>query len=268
ETLSNPGGIVEDLAVRDGKLFVAMGPWGLAVLEAATLAETSRLRGNGVGGASAIAWCGGRLCVARRGARGLSVVEPGWRRAPEVVAEHLTDHGSQDIAVSGGRIFLAHGSAGVGVYHLASPSALTHLETFQVPAPGSDGKGGGKQGGQKSGRIVSVAALEGRLLAAAQDSGKVYLYDLSAGRSLAAVIALPGVGQLERVRFRGGQLWALSAHPEQASIYDVSAPSSPLLLGQVTSGAAEEFRAQYVGARRYSFGSNLVSVYRMEVMTP
>jgi hypothetical protein len=186
ETFTHVGGNIEDLVAGDGKLFVAMGPWGLKVLEAGTLSETGRLQGSAIGGASAIAFCGSRLCVARRGAYGLSVVEPGWRQDPYVLAEHRTDSGASDLAVSGGRIYLAHGNAGVGVYGLPSPGALTHLETFEPGASGGGSSSNGKKAGAKSGKIVSVAVRGDKVLAAAEETGRVYLYDLTAGRTLAA----------------------------------------------------------------------------------
>lgn len=177
---------------------------------------------------------------------------------------------------------LAHGNAGVGVYQLPSPSALSHLETF-VPGVagigghscGGNGHGnghgqgkGGNQGSGSCGKIVSVAAAGQRLLVAAEESGAVYLYDLRNGRTLAATFQLPGGGKLERVRMRGRQLWVLTDHPEQVTVYDVGDPATPQLLGQFQNGAAEEFRARYAGVRRYSFGSNLVSVYRLEPVSP
>jgi len=71
-----------------------VGPWGIKVPGGETLAEKDRLQGPGMGGATALSWCGGRLCLSRAGARGLTVVEPGWNGSPYVPSEHRTDRGN------------------------------------------------------------------------------------------------------------------------------------------------------------------------------
>lgn len=94
-----------------------------------------------------------------------------------------------------------------------------------------------------------------------------YLYDLTDGRTLASQITLPAHTDIERVRFHGRQLWVQTDHPERVRIYDVRDAQAPQYLGEATAGA-EEFRAQYTGSRRYTFGANLVSRYRLEAVAP
>jgi hypothetical protein len=119
----------------------------------------------------------------------------------------------------------------------------------------------------------SVAAREqagpgGRtaVLVAARQDGRLRLYHLGETIRPAAEIKAPG--QVKRVRFVGGQLWALSGKGDRVDVYSVDDPDAPVHLGSFTEGAEALFRSVWRGPRAFTHEGPWLKVRQAQVAQP
>jgi hypothetical protein len=100
----------------------------------------------------------------------------------------------------------------------------------------------------------------------ARQDGKIQLYRL--GESIQAATSLRAPGPIDRVRFVGGLLWALSRRQDRVDVYLVEDADAPTHLGSFTRDAALAFRRVWRGPQAYSFSGPTLEVRRAEPVLP
>jgi hypothetical protein len=93
----------------------------------------------------------------------------------------------------------------------------------------------------------------------------VLLYELRDGPTRLGEVQVPG--PLERIRFRGGRLWALRIPGHQVTVIDVGDPAAPAVVGSFDD-EPEEFHARYQGVMRYAPDGPRLARYRLVAVSP
>jgi hypothetical protein len=247
EVRSAPRGWSSDLVLHHDRL-VVVGPGGLRLLDAATLARVGRIRGRGLNGATGVTPCGAHLCVSRTGLKGLAVVDVSDPAQPRVKSRIFTAGLGWDVAARGARAYVAHGLGGVGIYDVSDPASPVQV------------------GSICTGGAVRSVSTRGSLLAVAKVGGQVQLYELQGGPTL--VSTLSARGPLIKLRLRGDRLWTLRKPGHKAEIFDIADPAAPSRLGRIQHVAREEFFARYRGPHRLTLDGPRVSRYRLVPVAP
>jgi len=212
------------VATSHGLFHVAGGPNGLQV-------ENS-LQGPTWRGLQSVVRCGRAFCLSRlRRRRGLRrfVLRPDG--ALEPAGAIRTQGLGWDLAARGGRVYVAEGTFGIGIYD-ASSAELAEVDRLDLfpPLP------------------ILAVAVAGNRLYGATPSGLVYVWNLSdldeAPDSLSLV---PGI---VRLRFLGRHLLVLGHGGAYFGVYHVSG-SSPELVWETWDGARRRFTSQDSHLARY-----------------
>ena len=75
-------------------------------------------------------------------------------------------------------------------------------------------------------------------------------------------------GKVSRVRLRHGLLWVLGKHARWVEVYDVTDPSTPILLGSMGSEGAAFFSLESWDSLAFAIESAMLVSYRYEQVTP
>jgi hypothetical protein len=249
EDTIRPKGKIWDLEMIAEKLFVC-GPWGLSVLGwGPGFSRVGLERGFKASGLTAIEPCGGYLCAARLGPRGLRIFDVSDSQDIRIKGDTLTLGLGWDLAVWGNRAFVAHGFLGVGIYDISDPRA---------PAWKAQLFGFG-------GRVTTVAATR-KILAAARKDGLISLYNLS--ETPQKLGEIQAKGRISRVTFRNGRLWVLGHRRRWVEVFETADPGNPAKVGEFSVGAAAHFRSRTNGPWAYTFQKRAVRGYRFQASVP
>ena len=238
---------MQDLAMWE-KSAVIVTPAGIGVLDGSTRQWQAALIGDGVAAGQALSPCGGYLYLARLGARGLTVLDLSDPGNPAVRTRAFTAGLGWDVAASGGRVYIAHGIFGVGIYSISDRGEVSYQDSL-IP-----------------GGLVRSVAADRRLLAAARRDGRIQLYSLEGGVSPAGQVR--AAGQISRIRLVAGKLWVLSMNEARLEIFDLTDLTAPARIGDVTANAAEIFRRRFAGPLAFSYSGHWLRIRRAVRVTP
>jgi hypothetical protein len=224
--------VPRDLIAWDRSHLVSVGPLGVVVRDAGTLAVRGVLVAPEVLGARGAVRCGGYLCVARPGNRGLTLVDLGDLVHPRVEATVATGPQVNDLAVSGNRIYLAQGEQGVTAWELSVTGAA--VQKLRTPTAGR----------------ASAVAADHRRLVVAGPGGTVWVHELVSGAPVLKSTIQIGF-PVERLRLQAGRLWAQSTNGRRVAVWRLDDAALPERLGEVTGDGADWFTVVFAGDRAY-----------------
>ncbi len=227
-------GRARDLAVL-GDLAVVATNRKVSLLDA-DLQVLDQLSGRRYRGGRALAPCGRGVCLARLRPQGLVRLAVGSDGRLREAARAWTAGLGWDVASWSGRVYVAHGILGVGVYRMAD---LGHEESLLSWPPR---------------HVVSVAAGRGRLYAATF-SGRLLVRRLGALDDEPVELNLGG--GLVRIRVVGRHLLVLRASGD-LEVYDLTDPEAPVLESRVEAEGWRALTSRDLGLGRLWLGRHRV----------
>lgn len=201
---------VEDIVAGQSALYVAAGPGGLLMVNADATARIGALAVPGLAAAVALAEPYAYLAAAGPGG-GLLAVDVGDPASPRLLDGAPTYGSAEDLAVAGGRAYVAEGLAGgIEIFDLANPAAPTLRGALVTP-----------------GAARGVAVDGARAYIAGGPCG-LQVVDVSDPASPRLLGAVPTIGEARAVRVAGGRAY-VAADSAGLQVFELSGAAPRLV---------------------------------------
>jgi hypothetical protein len=73
-------------------------------------------------------------------------------------------------------------------------------------------------------------------------------------------------GKIDRVRLQGGKLWVRHKHGGRVEIWNVTDPSLPSAVTELTGPAADFFGMKFQGSRAFSASGHRLSIHQVSAL--
>ena len=204
-----------EIELRDGRLFVADGYYGLRVFDVSNPMDPIELGRFEIGGLVQDFAIFGEEAKISSGLLGTATVDLSRLAQRPILGSIETGGDAMDIAALGSQVIVADGMAGLAVYDIADPANPVQTHRLDL------------------GRECRVVVSEGDLVVVAHPDG-VTIIDYSNTTAPMVLATIPADDYLAGVTIDGDRL-ALANWQDGARLFDISHPTNPTELVAITT---------------------------------